>query len=84
MKESGLNGYKKTVSSEYKKGEAVTLKNTPVYVSSTVKTPAARLTGKYYIYDGEKINGRYRITNSKANVGKLPMINYVTGWIDKK
>jgi hypothetical protein len=37
-----------------------------------------------YIYDGEKINGRYRITNSKSNVGRKPMINYVTGWINKK
>ena len=84
MKEYGLNGFKKQEDSSYKKGDAVTLKKTPVYVSSTAKSPAGYLTGKYYIYDGEKINGRYRITNSKANAGRLPMINYVTGWIDKK
>ncbi|MBO4338669.1 MAG: glycoside hydrolase family 25 protein [Clostridia bacterium] len=84
MRENGLNGYKKSNKSEYEKGDEITLKNTPVYVSSTAKSPAAKITGKYYIYDGIKINGRYRITNSKRNVGRKPMINYVTGWIDKK
>ena len=84
IKESSLNGFKKSASKDYKKGDAVTLKNTPVYVSSTAKNPTARLSGKYYIYDGEKVGGRYRITNSKSNVGRKPMINYVTGWINKK
>lgn len=88
IKEAGLNGYKKTSSKpakkEYKKGDAVTLKKTPVYVSASAKNPTTHLTGKYYLYDGEKINGRYRITNAKKNVGRLPMINYVTGWIKLK
>ncbi len=88
MKEYGLNGFKKQsvkpTEKTYKKGEVVNLKNAALYVSSTANKPSARITGKYYIYDGEKVNGRYRITNSKKNVGKLPTVNYVTGWVDLK
>ena len=84
MKQYGLNGYKKETapSVSYKKGDAVTLKKTPVYISATAKSPTVKLSGKYYIYDGVKINGRYRITNSKRNVGRLPISSYVTGWIN--
>jgi GH25 family lysozyme M1 (1,4-beta-N-acetylmuramidase) len=83
IKNKGLNGFKNTEQS-YEKGEAITLKNTPVYISATAKKASGFLTGKYYIYDGEEINNRLRITNSKNNVGRKPMINFVTGWIDKK
>jgi GH25 family lysozyme M1 (1,4-beta-N-acetylmuramidase) len=90
MKKYGLNGYGTEpdpdvpVVKEYKKGDAVTLKKAPLYISASAKTPSNYLTGKYYIYDGVKINGRYRITNAKKNVGRLPMINYVTGWVELK
>ena len=100
MKEYGLNGFKKTdkpvspvkpvkpdtgpVTKKYKKGDAVTLKNAPLYISATVKRASNHVTGKYYIYDGEKVNGRYRITNLKKNAGKLPTANYVTGWVELK
>jgi GH25 family lysozyme M1 (1,4-beta-N-acetylmuramidase) len=83
MKDYHLNGYTKDepVVKVYKKGDAVVLRNTPVYVSATATQKAGTLSGTYYIYDGIRINGRYRITNSKRNVGRLPMINYVTGWV---
>ena len=51
----------------------------PLYVSSTAAKRSGLKTGTYYLYDGKKVNGRYRITNSLANVGKA-----VTGWIDAK
>ena len=70
-----------TSSTNGKAGTKVSLKNAPLYASSTAKLIVNRLTGDYYLWDGEKVNGRYRITNSKANAGKS---NAVTGWIDAK
>lgn len=58
------------------------LNNTPLYSSSTAKTASGTKTGTFYRYDNAVLNGRIRITNSAANVGKTPMGNYVTGWID--
>lgn len=63
-------------------GQAVTLNNTPLYVSSTAKDPATHKTGTYYYYDGILINGRYRITNTPSRVGKTPVGQNVTGWMD--
>lgn len=63
-------------------GQAVTLNNTPLYVSSTAKNPATHKTGVYYFYDGILINGRYRITNTPSRVGKTPVGQNVTGWAD--
>ena len=60
------------------RGSAVTLKNEPLYASSSASKIANRVTGTYYIWSTEIINGRIRITNSKANVGKD---GQVTGWI---
>lgn len=63
-------------------GQAVTLNNTPLYVSSTAKNPATHKTGTYYFYDGILIRGRYRITNTPSRVGKTPVGQNVTGWAD--
>jgi GH25 family lysozyme M1 (1,4-beta-N-acetylmuramidase) len=64
-----------------KKGDAIVLKNEPLYANATTTKVAKKLTGTYYIYDGKKIDGRYRITNSRARVGKAPIWLYVTGYI---
>lgn len=32
-------------------------------------------------YDKAIINGRVRVTNSKDNIGRLPLSKYVTGWV---
>ena len=63
-------------------GQAVTLNNTPLYVSSVAKNPATHKTGVYYFYDGILIRGRYRITNTPSRVGKIPVGQNVTGWAD--
>lgn len=65
-----------------KAGDPVTLKNTPLYKNSTTATRSSLKTGTYYLYDGQAVNGRYRITNSLKRVGKRPIALYVTGWID--
>ena len=66
----------------YTKGAKITLNNTTLYSSSTVKT-GTKKSGTYYLYDGQVVNGRMRITNSAANCGKTPPGSYVTGWVNK-
>ena len=65
-----------------KKGDAVVLNNKPLYANATTKKVSKKISGTYYIYDGKKIDGRYRITNSKAKAGKTPIWLYVTGYIE--
>ena len=61
--------------------KSYTLNNTNIYASSSTDTPAFKVSGKYYEYSSEVLNGRVRITNSLSNVGKEPVGKYVTGWI---
>lgn len=63
-------------------GATVTLNAAPLYVSSTATNKAATKTGTYYLYDGILINGRYRITNTPSRVGKTPVGQNVTGWVN--
>lgn len=72
---------KPTTVKTYKKGDAVKLTKAPLYISSTAKKSVGTKTGTYYIYDGIKTNGRYRITNKTKNCGKKPAGLYTTGWI---
>lgn len=69
---------------KHSKGAKVKLNNTPVYKSATDKAASGTKTGTYFIYDGECVNGRYRITTKKTFCGKKPVYQYVTGWIDLK
>ena len=66
----------------YAKGAKITLNNTTLYSSSTAKI-GTKKSGTYYLYDGQVVNGRMRITNSVANCGKTPAGSYVTGWMNK-
>lgn len=65
----------------YQKGDSVKLNKTPLYASAYATKVSSRKTGTFYIYDGEKINGRYRITTSKSRCGKKPVGLNVTGWV---
>lgn len=67
-----------------KAGQELQLRSVALYRSSTNKTRANTVTGKYWLYDGLLINGRYRITNRPTRVGKKPIGWNVTGWIDRK
>lgn len=73
---------KPVVKAKPKKGDAITLKNKPLYANATTKKSSGNKSGTYYIYDGEKINGRYRITNKPKNCGKKPVWLYVTGFVE--
>ena len=64
-----------------KKGTCVTLKDANLYKSATSDKVSRVISGKYWIYDGNKVNGRYRITNKEKNVGRNPLALFVTGWV---
>lgn len=92
MKNKGLNGFSAPApapaptpapSQNYSARMMVSLSNTPLYVSATAKTPAAKKSGTYYIYDGIEINGRYRITSSPEKALKKPIGENVTGFVNK-
>lgn len=92
MKNKGLNGFSASApipaptpapSQNYSARMMVSLSNTPLYVSATAKTPAAKKSGTYYIYDGIEINGRYRITSSPEKALKKPIGENVTGFVNK-
>ena len=61
-------------------GDVIVLKKGKLYLSSTGKSAVTR-TGTFYLYDGQKINGRYRVTNKANRVGKKPLGLYVSGWV---
>lgn len=87
IKSKGLNGFTATPSTgattqKYKAGDSVQLNNTPIYVSSTSKKVAAYKSGTFYIYDNNVINNRMRITNAKSRVGKKPVSENVTGYME--
>lgn len=62
----------------YQAGAKLTLSSTPLYISATASTEKTKRSGTYFIWSNEVVNGRVRITNSTANVGKS---GQVTGWI---
>lgn len=62
-------------------GMKITLDNGRLYVASTGDAGVTR-TGVFYIYDGQKINGRYRVTNTPARVNKSPIAGNVSGWVE--
>jgi hypothetical protein len=65
---------------EHKAGEVVKLNKGKLYLASTGKLAVTR-TGTFYLYDGKKVNGRYRVTNKANRVGKKPLALYVSGWV---
>lgn len=60
-------------------GKAVILRNTPVFVSETVKNAYMVKSGTYYLWDNVVKSGRIRITNEPSRVG---VAGQVTCWIN--
>ncbi len=92
MKYNGLNGFEKKETKPqnstpqpekktYKAGDKIILKDEKLYASATMTSDANTVSGEYYVYDGKIINGRIRITNSRGNVNRKPIGNFVTGYI---
>lgn len=63
-----------------KPGDTIKLSKGKLYLSSAGKSYVTR-TGTFYLYDGIKVNGRYRVTNKKTRVGKTPLALNVSGWV---
>ena len=83
--ENGLNGFAAEMRSDSRPpqaGDPVRLVNEPLYTSARTRFPSGKANGTYYLYDGKAVNGRYRVTNKRANVGRKPAIWFVSGWID--
>lgn len=69
---------------EFRFGTEVTLKDVPLYRTSTYPASHRTVNGKFYLYDGIEHNGRLKITPSKRGVRFKPEIMVVEGWIEKK
>lgn len=63
-------------------GTPLFLSGTPLFAASASKTQIGRFSGRYWIYDGVVLNGRMRLTNQQAKVGKKPEAINVTGYAD--
>lgn len=71
-----------TKSAVWSKGQKVTIRaNTPLFASAETTAISKRISGTYYIYDGNAVNGRYRITTKAEYCGKTPAGKYVTGYV---
>lgn len=66
---------------EHAMGDVVELNGGKLYNASTGAGGVVR-TGTFYLYDGVKINGRYRVTNRADRVNKKPVEMYVSGWVE--
>ena len=66
----------------YKKGDKVVLTREKLFKSATEKSTKKTVSGTYYVYDGKKTNGRYRITNKASRCGKKPVGLFVTGYVE--
>lgn len=62
-----------------KAGASVKLSKVALYSSSTATKKSSTVSGTYYLWDGDIVKNRIRITNSKSNVGKS---GKVTGWVN--
>ena len=71
-----------TKSAVWSKGQKVTIRaNSPLFASAETTAISKRISGTYYIYDGNAVNGRYRITTKAEYCGKTPAGKYVTGYV---
>lgn len=68
----------KVVSKSLKAGSKLNLNSVALYTTSATNVKATTKTGTFYAWSAEVVNGKIRITNSTANVGKA---GQVTGWI---
>lgn len=68
-------------SATYSVGTKLSLKGVKMFSAASKKLPSGFANGTYWVYDGQSVNGRIRITNQEQNVRLRPMSKYVTGFI---
>ena len=64
-----------------KAGDKVTLSGGRLYTTARGAKYVTR-TGTYFLYDGQKVGTRYRVTNRIDRVGKKPAAVNVSGWVE--
>lgn len=62
-------------------GDTVTLSRGRLYLSARGDAYATR-SGTFYLYDGVRVGDRYRVTNRRDRVGKTPLAQNVSGWVE--
>ena len=62
-------------------GDTVQLTGGKLYTTARGARYVTR-TGTFYLYDGQKVGNRYRVTNQAKRVGKSPVWLYVSGWVE--
>ena len=63
-----------------KAGDVVQLDGGKLYTTARGSKYVTR-TGTFYLYDGQKVGNRYRVTNRADRVGKSPAGANVSGWV---
>ena len=64
-----------------KAGDTVQLTGGKLYTTARGSKYVTR-TGTFYLYDGQKVGSRYRVTNRADRVGKSPAWANVSGWVE--
>ena len=64
-----------------KAGDKITLSGGRLYTTARGAKYVTR-TGTYFLYDGQKVGARYRVTNRTDRVGKKPAAVNVSGWVE--
>lgn len=64
-----------------KAGDKITLSGGRLYTTARGAKYVTR-TGTYFLYDGQKVGERYRVTNRTDRVGKKPAAVNVSGWVE--
>lgn len=60
-------------------GKRYDLVGAKLFANSTIETAKGIADGVYYLYDAQLINGRYRMVDNKAKVGKG--IQFIAGYV---
>ena len=64
-----------------KAGDTVMLNAGRLYTTARGSKYVTR-SGTFFLYDGERVGNRYRVTNRSDRVGKKPAAVYVSGWVE--
>ena len=62
-------------------GDTVQLTGDRLYTTARGGRYVTR-TGTFYLYDGQKVSNRYRVTNRADRVGRSPAWANVSGWVE--
>ena len=62
-------------------GTKVKVENAPLFRDATYPSSHRKVSGIYYLYDGNCVNGRYKIVSSKQAVRFKPETMVFIGWV---